>query len=81
VRVAGKLVMKELTDHGSMVQRPLDEREWASQSLKLREDSPGDVSTLRKDKGDWINESRGGGFRTFGFADCFVDTTSAKRER
>jgi hypothetical protein len=78
VRVSGKLVLKELTNRGSQVERPLDEREWASLSLKLREEFPGDVSVLKKDRGDWINTSSGGGFRTFGLADCFVDTTKAR---
>src|SRR5690348_3885923 len=42
IRIAGKLVLRELTNHGSTVQRPLDDAEFASRTLKLREESPGD---------------------------------------
>ena len=70
------LVLRELTDHGSMEERPLGASEWSDKSIKLRHDrfdGPDVENRLWKDKGDWIYKSSGGGFSDTGFADCWVD--------
>ena len=72
------LVLKELTNTGSMVERPLTQAEWNKQDLTLRldrYDGPETKNRLFKKDGDWQNESVGGGFSSYGYADCFKDTT------
>lgn len=69
----GELKLRELTTSGAQVERLLDQAEWESGSLRLRDDGFGSVATLTKEDGDWFLSSTGGGFNEFGFADCFVD--------
>lgn len=74
------LVLKELTNTGSMIERPLDQAEWDKQEIKLRLeqfDGPDQVNRLYKKDGEWLNESVGGGWATYGSAYCFKDTTKS----
>ncbi len=67
------LVLKELTNHGSMVERPLSAAEWTKKEIKLRSDGYGSKSRIWKESDGWINESISPGWKTVGFADCWVD--------
>ncbi len=69
----GNLTLRELRESGATEERDLSQDEWDSKNLKLRQDYPDEVNTLRKDGRDWINESKGGGFSLFGYADCDTD--------
>jgi hypothetical protein len=69
----GSLTLRELTTSGAQVERPLDDAEWQSGMLRLRDDGFGSTSMLTKEDGDWFLSSTGGGFNEFGFADCVVD--------
>jgi len=81
VKRGNGLVLKELTSSGSMVERALDQAEWDKQEIKLRLeqfDGPDQVNRLYKKDGEWLNESVGGGWATYGSADCFKDTTKSE---
>lgn len=73
VQKADGLVLKELTNHGSMIERPLSQEEWESKDLKLTAD-PDDfgesINRLYLEKGDWMNESKSDGWHAMGMADC-----------
>lgn len=73
VQTADGLVLKELTNHGSMIERPLSAEEWASKDLTLTAD-PDDfgasINRLYFEKGDWMNESKSDGWHAMGMADC-----------
>lgn len=74
-RTGTALTLIELTNHGSTVSRDLDEEEWSSHVLKLRQEYPDDDNTLTKEGHSWRNESKSSGWRTVGYADCSIDTT------
>ncbi|HEY8072918.1 MAG TPA: hypothetical protein VIF62_02380 [Labilithrix sp.] len=69
----GNLTLRELTESGSTEERDLSQGEWDARNIRLRKQDPDEVNTLRKDGRDWVNESRGGGFNVFGYADCATD--------
>ena len=73
IEKADGLVLKELTNHGSMIERPLSQEEWESKDLKLTAD-PDDfgesVNRLYFEEGDWMNESKSDGWHAMGMADC-----------
>jgi len=74
----GALVLKELTNSGAMVERPLTQAEWDGKDITLRHDrydGPSTKNHLWKENGDWMNESKGDGFSSYGYADCFTDKT------
>jgi hypothetical protein len=73
IKKADGLVLRELTNIGSTEERPLSDEEWAKKDLKLRHeefDGPDAVNRLWKEKGEWLNESKGGGWATYGYAYC-----------
>jgi hypothetical protein len=68
-----KLVLRELTNHGSWEERPLSKEEWTKKDLKLRNDDldgPDAVNRLYLEAGDWMNESKSDGWHAMGMADC-----------
>jgi hypothetical protein len=75
-RSGDALTLIELTNHGSTVSRALEQSEWESRVIKLRQEYPGEVNTLTKEGRSWRNESRSSGFNTFGYADCDIDKTN-----
>ena len=66
------LTLRELTTSGAQVERSLSLHEWASNSLRLRDDF-GSTTTLTKGADGWVVRSSGGGFSEIGNADCWVD--------
>lgn len=76
IKKADGLILRELTNSGAMVDRPLSAEEWAKKDLKLRKDDfdgPDTINRLWKEDGEWLNESKGGGFSSYGNADCFKE--------
>jgi hypothetical protein len=72
LRVDGKLVMKELTSHGSFVSRDLSEKEWNSGVLNLHKGEFVQEATLTKDEdGGWFINESGYGTTQMGLADCY----------
>lgn len=72
-RTGEALMLIELTNSGSTVQRDLSKEEWDSGTLKLRQEYPDDDNTLTKEGHSWRNESKSSGWRTVGYADCDID--------
>lgn len=75
-RAGESLTLVELTNSGSTVSRELSADEWQSRVIQLRKEDPDEENTLTKEGHSWRNESKGGGFRTLGYADCSIDTTN-----
>jgi hypothetical protein len=74
-RTSKGLVLEELTNHGSMVSRPLAAAEWTSKSLRLRAD-PDDFGRGKaklfhdaKEKA-WMYSYASPGWAADGYADC-----------
>jgi hypothetical protein len=69
----GELVLRELTNAGQWLERPLSNEEWESKELKLHNDDldgPEAINRLYFEDGDWMNESKSDGWHAMGFADC-----------
>ena len=59
----GPLTFRELTN-GAQIDRALDDAEWQSGALRLRDDGFGSTSTLTKEDSDWVLRSTGGSGRS-----------------
>jgi hypothetical protein len=60
------LILRELTNSGSMLSRDLSQEEWDSGVLQLRTDSPIDSGTLTFENGEWFYDLGGAA----GYAEC-----------
>jgi hypothetical protein len=67
IRNLGGLVLRELTDRGAWVQRPLLDQEWRDRRFQLRPDLTGEHTLVTFEKGQWIYRSSS----IEGVADCF----------
>jgi hypothetical protein len=65
------LVLKELTNSGSMIHRELSVEEWANKAIVLRQDTKYDRGTLEYKDGNWEYKFEG----VYGYADCSIDQT------
>lgn len=73
VQRGDELFLRELTNHGAWIERPLSAEEWETKDLALRReefDGPDAVNRLYLESGDWMNESKSPGWHAMGFAVC-----------
>ena len=66
IETTDSLVLRELTDYGSWLSRPLSQQEWQAKSFELRADEFGDKMRVSFDADGWIFKSK----TSMGYADC-----------